>query len=38
MILLNAVCKLFGVCIIGSVATLIILAVSAWIGGRFKKW
>lgn len=38
MILLNAICKLFEVIAIGSIATLIILAVSAWIGGRFKKW
>lgn len=37
MILLNAVCKLFEICIIGSVATLIILTVSAWIRGEFKK-
>lgn len=38
MILLNAICKLFEVIVIGSVATLIILVVSAWIRGEFKKW
>lgn len=37
MILLNVICKFFEVCIIGSVATLIILVVSAWIRGEFKK-
>lgn len=38
MILLNVICKLFEVIVIGSVATLIILVVSAWIRGEFKKW
>ena len=37
MILLNAICKLIEVCDVGSLATLIILAISAWIGGRFKR-
>lgn len=37
MILLNAIYKLFEAIAIGSVTTLIILAVSAWIRGEFKK-
>lgn len=37
MILLNVVFKLIEVCVIGSVATFVILFVSAWIRGEFKK-
>ena len=37
MILLNAICKLLEVIAIGSVATFVILFVSAWIRGEFKK-
>ena len=37
MILLNAICKLFEVIAVGSVATFVILFVSAWIRGEFKK-
>ena len=37
MILLNAIYKLIEVCVIGSLATLIILFVAAWIRGEFKK-
>ena len=37
MILLNVICKFIEVIAIGSVATLIILFVSAWIRGEFKK-
>lgn len=33
MILLNAICKLIEVCVIGSVTTFVILFVSAWIMG-----
>jgi hypothetical protein len=38
MILLNAICKLFEVIAVGSVVTFVILFVSAWIRGEFKKW
>ena len=37
MILLNVVSKLIEVCIICSLATFVILFVSAWIRGEFKK-
>lgn len=37
MILLNAICKLIEVCAVGSIATFVILFVSAWIRGEFKK-
>lgn len=37
MILLNAICKLLEVIAIGSVATFVILFVSSWIRGEFKK-
>lgn len=37
MILLNVVSKLLEVIAIGSVATFVILFVSAWIRGGFKK-
>ena len=37
MILLNIICKLIEVCVIGSLSTLVILFVSAWIRGEFKK-
>lgn len=37
MILLNVISKLIEVCVIGSLATFIILFVSAWIRGEFKK-
>lgn len=37
MILLNVVYKLIEVCVIGSFVTFIILFVSAWIRGEFKK-
>jgi hypothetical protein len=38
MILLNAICKLFEVIAVGSVVAFVILFVSAWIRGEFKKW
>lgn len=38
MILLDAICKLFEVIAVGSVVTFVILFVSAWIRGEFKKW
>ena len=38
MILLNVVSKLIEVCVIGSLAPFVILFVSAWIRGGFKKW
>lgn len=38
MILLNVVSKLIEVCVIDSVVTFVILFVSAWIRGEFKKW
>lgn len=38
MILLNAICKLFEVIVVGSIVTFVILFVSAWIRGEFKKW
>ena len=38
MILLNVVSKLIEVCVICSVVTFVILFVSAWIRGEFKKW
>lgn len=37
MILLNVISKLIEVCVIGSLATFIILFVSVWIRGEFKK-
>lgn len=37
MILLNVVFKLIEVCVIGSLATFVILFVSACIRGEFKK-
>lgn len=37
MFLLDILVKLFEFCIIGSVATLIILVVAAWMRGEFKK-
>ena len=37
MFLLGILVKLFECCMIGSMATLIILAISAWIRGEFKK-
>lgn len=37
MILLNVISKLIEVCVIGSLATFIILFVLAWIRGEFKK-
>lgn len=37
MILLNAICKLFEMIAVGSVATFVLLVVSAWIRGEFKK-
>lgn len=37
MILLNAICKLFEVCVICSIVAFVILFVSAWIRGEFKK-
>ena len=37
MILLNVISKLIEVCVIGSLATFIILFVSAWIRGECKK-
>ena len=37
MILLNIICKLIEICVIGSLATFVILFVSAWIRGEFKK-
>ena len=37
MILLNVVSKLIEVCVIGSVVAFVILFVSAWIRGEFKK-
>ena len=37
MILLNVVSKFIEVCVISSLATFVILFVSAWIRGKFKK-
>jgi hypothetical protein len=38
MILLNVICNLFEVIAVGSIVTFVILFVSAWIRGEFKKW
>lgn len=38
MILFNVISKLIEVCVICSIATFVILFVSAWIRGEFKKW
>ena len=38
MILLSVVSKLIEVCVIVSLATFVILFVSAWIRGGFTKW
>lgn len=37
MILLNVIYNFIEVCVIGSLATFVILFVSAWIRGEFKK-